>query len=166
MLSIIKHTTMKYITPQQFLKLPLSQAIRQVLLDIQQLCNTGTTINMVEWLDADEDGRICTVCFAGAALASFPIEADTSTGIRKLYPQLGIDQATGDRITDALDSLRLGQLSKAWKLWYNKAVQPTTIMRLNKIHRYSYIGHMDSQELTKMHAELTNLADKLQAIGY
>lgn len=109
------------ITPQEFLKLPLSQAILQVIEDIKMIKARGIMIDMTVWWETGDDNAApCSVCLGGAALCSFNVDAvngyDVGQYARRI---LGLHNYQHSQITSAFNDLRQGDIADAILRWNN-----------------------------------------------
>lgn len=153
---------MKYITPQEFLELPLSQAIRQAVEDVQQLVSTGVKVHMGDWVRT-KHGRVCSVCLGGAVLMSFPVEADhddPSNNLLHIYQQLGWTCLQGNRVTSTFNTLRQGNIADAFACWYAKDA-PYDVRGLSSVYFYDRVRALET-----MYTCLQDIADALEKLGY
>lgn len=171
-----KKVRKKYITPLQFLKLPLSQAIFQVIEDVKVMRTSHIKIDLSSWWNIEEgteegNAQTCSVCLGGAALYSFAPETvnmhtlQLSMFARKV---LKITSSDGYRIAGTFDSLRQGSPSEAWTQWYSTDV-PYRLRPHNEwqeMGRTAFHGELDNQEIRQLLTKLRKFAKFLEKEGY
>ena len=142
-----------YLTPTQFLKLPLNQAIPYVIRDVNRFRRKGVDINMSDWAVAGRSGNLCSVCVGGAAVLGFYngqlpelIKAQQRRELGKLkggysvlITTIGPDneyRAEFDAISDVFNMIRSCDYYYALKAWLEEGADSTRadflIKRLNK----------------------------------
>jgi hypothetical protein len=96
------------ITPQEFVKLSLSEAIEWVILDIQRMIKSKIDIRMSTYMDTDfVSSKICSVCLAGAAIVGFEYEnIKGSMNFRSLESFVDGDEKICNKIKQTFNGLR------------------------------------------------------------
>lgn len=164
---------------QQFRSLPLSQAIREALKDVTYLTNHGMKLFMESFWDAGSDGGICSVCFAGAILVN-RMHRNTRSGVADNWQDgkwdwdqaaesLGIpNEGEMLRLVAAVfDDLRRGQISGAFRRWYNTENPHLDIARLNYdsyIRSWTYT--LSGDQVKAFKRQMHQVANSLEKLGY
>lgn len=154
----------KYLTPEQFLRLPLSEAILQVIEDVKRMHGQGVRIDMDSWFTTDggcDHPRICSVCLGGAAICSFAPEKINGYSIGQFSNKvLGLRHDEESRILQTFNNLRAGELRVAFHLWYGACPHFSTTEWTWTRHYYS--GKIFGKNLKGM-IESLKLASRILA---
>lgn len=150
----------KYITVNQFLKLPLSDAIDQVIYDIQTEFK-NTKLDMSSWWKATKKGNLCSVCLGGAAVIAF-----NKNIVKELPPQLvtitEYDKRYG-KIAITFDELRRRNIYNAAETWYGKGFDGIIEKKIKRLYRRKSYPLMDTKAWAIK--VLTAIANDLREIG-
>lgn len=139
----------KYLTPQQFLKLPLSQAILQVIEDVKKIRRRGIKIDMSVWWNVSymvQDPTIpCSVCLGGAAVCSFALEKVNGYSLLEYGRKvLGIGRRDTSKIAFTFDEVRMGNIEVAFKWWYGRRPPEEVVEISDTIYcKYDFRGIAD-----------------------
>lgn len=159
-----------YLTPQEFLKLPLSAAILQVIEDVKVLHRKGIKFNMSSWwIRGRDNAEPCSVCLGGAALCSFaPAKVNGYTVQQYSDRVLRIDYWEQDRIARTFNDLRLGLLPSAFMAWHKTCLFPAGLGEIVTwfAGKGQFMGRIGITRLRKLLENLAELSAKLEAIGY
>lgn len=175
-----------YITIDEYLKLPLSEALRQALYDITTFAEQGVEIYMSSWYKISSKG-ICSVCLGGAALLSFMTRGQlielvndknfdpllNMNSFSRACRVLNIDDSEGgpgDKIARVMNNLRVANTRLAADQWYEKSsrwISSEQRLALIKIDKNAdiFYGSVPSWKFNSFIASMSKLADKLAKIG-
>lgn len=157
-----------YITPQQFVKLPLSEAITQVIYDVKRLTDAGMNINMHTWWEPGSTNKEpCSVCLGGAALCSFAVEkVNGYTATQYADKVLNISLPCRDKILFTFNGLRMGNVIGAFRQWYSSGTHGNT-MRISALNNsYSWVGRINRAKLKSLLIWMEHVSKELAKLGY
>lgn len=179
----------EYITPREFLTLPLSQAIRQVILDVKSMVSKGVELDMGTWFRTNKEEfeeytwglefkgktRICSVCLGGAAICSFvPLDAVNGYNTIDKFGEklLGLESKETGQIITTFDNLRTGDIVPAFRRWYNIHKSKSLPWFIHSLEdwasneHYYFRDSLDTGNIENLLQYLSTLADRLEACGY
>lgn len=160
----------EYITPEQFVKLPLSAAITQVITDVKLMVKLGVKINMNLWWEAgDTNKKPCSVCLGGAALCSFAPDKVNGHNILQFSDHvLGISKSKMDQILSTFNNLRRGQVSDAWFSWYTFNILHDNRSKIYEINdrTMEFNGRMGPTMVRRLLSWLAKVSKELENLGY
>lgn len=127
------------ISPNVFLKLPLSEAVLWVIDDIKSFKAKGVDIDMSTWFQSSNDKKLCSVCAGGAAVLGFLnkkqidmlMHKKSSKAENKFLGKMlnvGVDQVTKIETTfDNVRSLNYHGAVNRWKEFIGSHFMPDTL---------------------------------------
>lgn len=136
------------ITPNDFVKLPLSEAIEMVIEDVK---NWKHTIDMDTWWKTN--GR-CSACLGGIAILSFHTSSERKKMLKYEYPDDAEDSLypqninAVNKISEVFNSLRRGFLQPTFEYWYNVNSDWMAYKSdLQSLRGYDFVGKTNKAEL-------------------
>lgn len=166
----------KHITPKQFLALPLSQAILQVIDDVKAVKRLGIDIYMDSWwVSGRENKEPCSVCLGGAALCSWAPEKVDGLSIEKFGREvLGLSNKETWMIANTFNNIRLGHICSAFNCWKGNcphvdipdSVQEIQDWAYDQMPEWEFSGREHQFDLKTLLSYLRKLSNKLAKAGY
>lgn len=163
-----KKERVRYLTPEQFLKLSLSEAVSQVIEDLKKMRRARITIDMNDWWKVTEGSDTpCCVCLGGAALCSFaPDEVNGFTIGQYGRKVLGIKAREANRIAGTFDKLRVGNLESSFKHWYGKTLPDKLDDLRYYCHAYAFWDTIEDAGYVVLIDYLKTVSRELRKAGY
>ena len=181
----------EYVTPEEFLQLPLSQAIPFVIQDVKRFTKAGVKIDTDDWAVSDSEGKPCSVCPGGAAVLGFyngelpELVKDriTSSGYRSYaagsIDVIGIDKGRYASIfyivATTFNYVRNCDYIIALRSWLTNGRERQKFIdntELNTVLYDLYVKHtevcgrLSSLEIKRLCKQMTELATVLEKYGY
>ncbi len=164
--------------PKEFLKLPLSEAILQVIKDVKQVRKKKIDINMANWMTSRTDpgndwegdvkpNHICSVCLGGACLLGRGINTPGRQNLTHAQRAQVPDSDTWSKLTTVFDKMRKTEYNDSFFIWYDDFAERKLQKDLNSLrdkHEW-LVGYIYGKELTLMYKQLKELSNLLKSYG-
>lgn len=175
------------ITPGEFVKLPLSEATRQVIFDIQSMSKRKIKIDMGDWvrLEGEPDdiwdfnyeekvkkfnkaeAPICAVCAGGAAIVTFNSTLHLKDTCYPGRKKVDCSKKQWEKIPLTFDHIRNAQYRYAYEKWYGKnpRYEMHDALRNLEYKHEMFEGVLNAADLKHLYKQMNQLANLLEKYG-